>query len=148
MCFCLSGRSCFTQFKTARKAFSSVQIFSWLFEIRSFTYDTKTHRKLKTCIQQTHITTKHTQKRTSLNGKSKNSSVPTTCWKFCNAYLCDRVCSSLHECASAKVRMPKQFDGCSWRIRNLQHASRTDWICSRLEAGSKTYSRSNESSSL
>lgn len=37
---------------------------------------------------------------TSLNGNKRNSSVPTTCWKFCNAYLCDLVCSSLHEWAS------------------------------------------------
>lgn len=37
---------------------------------------------------------------TSLNGNKRNSSVPTTCWKFCKAYLCDLVWSSLHEWAS------------------------------------------------
>ena len=34
---------------------------------------------------------------TSLNPKSKNSSVEITCWKFCNANRCDLVCNSLHE---------------------------------------------------
>lgn len=43
------------------------------------------------------------KKLTSSNGKSKNSSVPTTCWKFCSAYLCERVWSSLQECASVVI---------------------------------------------
>jgi len=40
---------------------------------------------------------------TSLNGSSKNSSVPITSWKFCRANRCDRRCSSLHACASATM---------------------------------------------
>lgn len=39
---------------------------------------------------------------TSVNGNRRNSSVPTTCWKFCSAYLWDLVWSSLHEWASVK----------------------------------------------
>ncbi|KNC30872.1 hypothetical protein FF38_01585 [Lucilia cuprina] len=46
---------------------------------------------------------------TSSNGSNKNSSVPTTCWKFCNAYLWDLRNSFLH--LPAKLLMPKQFDG-------------------------------------
>lgn len=38
----------------------------------------------------------------------------------------------------AKLRIPKQLDGWSWRSKNLQHASRTDCICNKLEAGNKT----------
>lgn len=41
----------------------------------------------------------------------------------------------------AKLRIPKQLDGCNWRNRNLQHASRTDCTCNRLEAGNKTYNK-------
>lgn len=37
--------------------------------------------------------------------------------------------------------MPKQFDGCNCRKRNLQHASRTEWICNKLEAGNKTWTK-------
>lgn len=48
----------------------------------------------------------------------------------------------------AKLRMPKQFDGCSCRIRNLQQASRTELICSRLEAGSSTCEHTHASSDI
>lgn len=46
---------------------------------------------------------------TSLNGSRRNSSVPTTCWKFCSAYLWDRVCSSLHEWASVNRTFQNQL---------------------------------------
>ena len=39
----------------------------------------------------------------------------------------------------AKLRMPRQLEGCSCLSRNLQQASRTGPICSRLEAGSSTW---------
>ena len=75
---------------------------------------------------------------TSLNGNNRNSSVDTTSWKWWRANLWDLLCSSLHEWASAKLRIPRQFDGWSCRIRNLQQASRTDEIWSKFDAGSRT----------
>lgn len=38
----------------------------------------------------------------------------------------------------AKLRMPRQLEGWSCLMRNLQQASRTEPICRRLEAGSST----------
>ena len=43
----------------------------------------------------------------------------------------------------AKLRIPRQFEGWSCRRRNLQQASRTDWIWSRLEAGRRTWTLSS-----
>ena len=97
---------------------------------------------------------------TSEKGKSKNSSVFMTSWKFCKANLWDLLCSSLQACVSiwqkvskytlshffqkieklpAKLLMPKQFVGCSCLIKNLQQASRTVDICSKEEAGKSTW---------
>lgn len=41
---------------------------------------------------------------TSLNPKSKNSSVEMTCWKFCKAKRCDLVCSSLQEWIPRQIK--------------------------------------------
>lgn len=71
-CFLLV-KSCLTQFKTAVKTSSSEEMFNCPLEINSST---------------------------SLIGSSKNSSVPTTCWKFCKAKQCDLMWSSLQECIS------------------------------------------------
>lgn len=38
----------------------------------------------------------------------------------------------------AKLRMPRQLEGWSCLMRNLQQASRTELICRRLETGSRT----------
>lgn len=108
-------KSCLTQFSTAWNTSSSDDIFNWLFDINSST---------------------------SANGSKRNSSVLTTCWKFCSAKQCDFVCSSLHECVSAKLRMPRQLVGWSCSMRNLQHASRTVEIWSRLLAGRRTWTLS------
>ena len=78
---------------------------------------------------------------TSWNGNKRNSSVFITSWKFSRANLWERLCSSLQAWVSAKFRIPRQLVGCSWRMRNLQHASLTELIWRMEEAGRRTYGR-------
>lgn len=74
---------------------------------------------------------------TCFSGSSMNSSVLATSTKCCSTYLCAAFSRSLHECESAKPRMPRQLEGSSWLSRNLQQASRTPFSCRRLAAGSR-----------
>lgn len=50
---------------------------------------------------------------TCFSGNSMNSSVLATSTKCCSTYLCAALSRSLHECVSAKPRMPRQLEGSS-----------------------------------
>lgn len=50
---------------------------------------------------------------TCFSGNSMNSSVLATSTKCCSTYLWAALSRSLHECVSAKPRMPRQLEGSS-----------------------------------
>ena len=114
-------------------------MFRWLLEIRTSTLNGLSVLQVSFYFN-IHI-------HTSWNGNKRNSSVLITSWKFSRANLWDRLWSSLQAWVSAKFLMPRQFVGCSWRMRNLQHASLTELIWRMEEAGSRTCGKNLISSS-
>ena len=85
---------------------------------------------------------KNKKRNTSENGSRRNSSVFITSWKFSRANLWDLLWSSLQAWVSAKFLIPRQLVGWSWRMRNLQQASRTEVIWRIDEAGRRTWQNS------
>ena len=99
-----------TQFITALYTCSSFSTFTSLLEMRS-----------KTCSTE----------------RSINSSVCETCKKCWRAKRCEDSNKSTQVWVSAKARIPRQFEGWSWFLRNSQQASFTLVSCNKLDAGSK-----------